>query len=241
KHYRKDENTVNTAISYYSKGMLVGWLLDARIRCETRGARSLDDVMRQAYARHAGERGYAPDEFEALIAEVAGVSLRPELDAWLRSTEELDYGPALTCFGLRFADPDTKTEETEDEGPAEPEDPPPGWLGAELSIEAGRHVVSSVKRGTPAHDAGIQVADELIAIDGWRIPPDGPDGIWAAVRPGTTVALTLARRGALRTQSATLAAVPSEPWTLQVDPTAPEAAVARRAAWLRSAVDAKTQ
>ena len=238
KHYRRDENTVNTAISYYAKGMLVGWLLDARIRCGAGGGGSLDDVMRLAYGRYGGERGYTPEAFEAVITEVAGAPVQADLDRWLRTTEELDYTPALACYGLAFEDPDAEKEKKKAEdpdAPAEPEDPPPGWLGAELGVHGGRHVVESVKRGTPAHAAGVQVGDELVAIDGWRVPAGGPAPLWAALRPGTTARLTLSRRGALRELDTILGEAPVDRWVLVVDDAAPPEAAARRAAWLRSA------
>ena len=46
KYYRTDENTANTSISYYVKGAVVGFLLDAKLRRLTNGSKSLDDVMR---------------------------------------------------------------------------------------------------------------------------------------------------------------------------------------------------
>ncbi len=89
-------------VSYYVKGPVVGFLLDARIQRATGGKRSLDDVMRLAYTRYAGARGFTPEEFRATAEEVAGV----DLDRWFRnaisSTEELDYVEALDWFGLRF-------------------------------------------------------------------------------------------------------------------------------------------
>ncbi len=51
KYYRADENTPNTAISYYVKGAVIGFLLDANIRRLTAGAKSLDDVMRADASR----------------------------------------------------------------------------------------------------------------------------------------------------------------------------------------------
>ena len=36
KQYRPDENTLNTVISYYTKGAVLGFVLDARIRAATR-------------------------------------------------------------------------------------------------------------------------------------------------------------------------------------------------------------
>ena len=102
KYYQPDENTPNSAISYYTKGAVVAFLLDARIRQATGGAKSLDDVLRLAWTRFAGERGFDAREFEALASEVAGEDLTPFFDRALRSTEELDFSQALQWFGLRF-------------------------------------------------------------------------------------------------------------------------------------------
>jgi predicted metalloprotease with PDZ domain len=92
-----------STVSYYVKGQVAGFLLDARIRRLTGGARTFDDVMRLAYQRYGGERGFAPGEFEAVVGEVAGA----DLGAWFRSvigsTEELDYTEALDWYGLRFS------------------------------------------------------------------------------------------------------------------------------------------
>lgn len=95
-----------TAVSYYAKGAVVGFLLDARIRRATGDRRSLDDVMRLAYRRYAGARGFTPDEFRATAEAVAGTDLK----AWFRravsSTQGLDYTQALDWFGLRFVGSD---------------------------------------------------------------------------------------------------------------------------------------
>jgi len=52
-YYRPDENTINSAVSYYDKGALVALLLDLEIRRRTSGAKSLDDVMRLLYNEFA--------------------------------------------------------------------------------------------------------------------------------------------------------------------------------------------
>jgi predicted metalloprotease with PDZ domain len=89
-------------VSYYTKGPVVGFVLDARIRHSTDGRRTLDDVMRLAYARYSGARGFTPEQFRAVASEVAGASL----DDWFRraldTTEELDYSEALAWYGLQF-------------------------------------------------------------------------------------------------------------------------------------------
>jgi predicted metalloprotease with PDZ domain len=90
-------------VSYYVKGPVVGWLLDARIRRATGGSKSLDDVMKLAYRRHAQERGFTPEEFRKAAEEVAGTDLGDWFHKALASTEELEYTEALDWFGLRFA------------------------------------------------------------------------------------------------------------------------------------------
>ena len=81
RYYRQDENTPNTTISYYTKGAVIGFLLDLEIRKATNNSRSLDDLMTEAYARYSGAKGYTSAEFRALASEVAGV----DLSAWLRT------------------------------------------------------------------------------------------------------------------------------------------------------------
>jgi len=94
-----------TTISYYEKGPVVGFLLDARIRRLSGEKKSLDDVMRLAYARYSGAKGFTPEQFVATANEVAGADLTEYFHELLETTHELDYAEALEWFGLRFAEP----------------------------------------------------------------------------------------------------------------------------------------
>jgi predicted metalloprotease with PDZ domain len=96
-------------VSYYVKGPVVAFLLDAEVRRATKGARTLDDVMRLAYQRYSGAKGFTPEEFRKTTEEVAGIDLRAWFRKAIRSTEELDYAPALDWFGLRLAPGDGAT------------------------------------------------------------------------------------------------------------------------------------
>lgn len=89
-------------VSYYGKGEVLGLLLDAKIRRVTNGRRSLDDVMRLAYRRYSGARGYTPDEFRGVAEEIAGVDLRDWFRLSVSSAGELDYRDLLEAYGLRF-------------------------------------------------------------------------------------------------------------------------------------------
>ena len=91
-----------TTVSYYNTGNVIGLLLDAKIRRVTDGRRSFDDVMRQAYQRYSGERGYTADELRLVAEGVAGADLRDWFRKAVSSTEELDYTDLLEVYGLRF-------------------------------------------------------------------------------------------------------------------------------------------
>jgi predicted metalloprotease with PDZ domain len=96
----------NQTVSYYVKGPVVGFLLDGRIRRATADAKSLDDLMKLAYKRYSGERGFTREQFREAAEEVAGADLKDWFRKALSSTEELDYAEALDWFGLRFAPPE---------------------------------------------------------------------------------------------------------------------------------------
>jgi predicted metalloprotease with PDZ domain len=89
-------------VSYYVKGPVAGFLLDARIQRVTGGRKSLDDVMRLAYKRYAGGRGFTPEQFRKTAEDVAGVDLKEWFRKTISSVEELEYTEALDWFGLCF-------------------------------------------------------------------------------------------------------------------------------------------
>ncbi len=90
KFYRPDENSSNTQISYYSKGAVVAFLLDAKIRKLTQGEKSLDDVLRKMFSEFV-ETGFTAEDFRQTSSDVAGQDLTDWFASTIDSTEELDY------------------------------------------------------------------------------------------------------------------------------------------------------
>jgi predicted metalloprotease with PDZ domain len=235
KLYRRDENSNNSTISYYTKGEIVAFLLDARIRRATGGRRSLDDAMRLAFQRYSGERGFRPEELRKTLEEVAGVDLGDWLHKAVDTTEELDYTEALDWYGLRF------TPEPAEKKDAEPKELPAGWLGLEVSTQGGRLMVTAVKRGTPGYEAGVNVGDELLAIDDYRIQSDGLEGRLKFYRPGEKATLLVARRDRLTRLPVTFGEKPKELWKLEARPDATPEQKARLTAWLEGRAGVKEE
>lgn len=82
----------NGDLSYYTKGLLVGWIFDAVIRDATDGRKSLDDVMRLMYARYRlPQPGYPEDGILRAIDEVTAASNAALYRRMVDTTEELPY------------------------------------------------------------------------------------------------------------------------------------------------------
>lgn len=219
KLYRPDENSVNTNISYYTKGLLVAFLLDVEIRSASQGAKNLDDVMRLAYARFQS-RGFQEPEFRSLIEEVAGTSLTDFFRAYVDGTEELNYEKAFKYYGLRFQ-------------PVDQEEHPPGWTGLiTTSDKKGRLLIKEIPRDAAAYGLGFQVGDELLAVDGIRVMAGEWKDRMTRYRPDDRVGVTVARRRKLLTVPMTLADEPGKRFRVEIDPKATAEQNRRRDLWL---------
>lgn len=198
KFYRPDENAANSRISYYVKGSIVGMLLDAQIRLHSSDQYSLDDCMRLLWKRHR-ETGYTNEDFSKIVQELAGKSVRDWLDKELRSTEELDYQPLLEAYGLTWK-PKDPPKDVPPKGPDTHQAPTaevatPAHFGLEISNVSGKTQVDKVLRGASASHAGVQVGDELIALDGYRIGAEQWAERVGLLHVGDEISLLVSRRG----------------------------------------------
>jgi predicted metalloprotease with PDZ domain len=218
KYYRPDENSSNTSISYYTKGTAIAFALDGLIRRQT--SKSLDDVMRAEYARFSGAKGYTPEEFRAEAERVTGLDLKKFWDAAAEGTADLDYADALAAFGLRFrSSPGDRATKA--------------WMGATTRNDGGRLVVAQVQRGSPAASAGLNVDDEILAIDDFRVRADRLDNRLEQYKPGDTVSLLVARREQVTKIDLRFGSEPTNSWRLEIDPNASEAQRHALEAWLK--------
>jgi predicted metalloprotease with PDZ domain len=229
KYYRPDENSNNTSVSYYTKGTVIAFLLDARIRKATNGAKSLDDAMRLAYEKFSGPRGYTPEQFRAVIEQVAGRSLQGFWESAVEGTSELDYTEALDAFGLRFRPAAQQ--------PADRASRP--WLGVTTRNDNGRLVITQVQRSSPADVAGLNVDDEILAIDEFRVRVDRLENRLDQYRSGDKVSVLVARREQLVRIPTTFGVEPQKAWRLELNPSATEAQRRVFDGWLRGEVAAR--
>jgi len=233
KHYRPDENSPNSALSYYTKGELLGWLLDFEIRTRTGGAKSLDDVMRYLYENYAQRGvGFPEAELKGVFEKVAGANLTDFFARYVSGTDEIGFERYLQMAGLQLErgyEPLRLLDE-----PGVKRDPATrGDLGLRLRTSGDRIFVNNVLAGMPGYDSGVNAHDELAAMDGQRIDASNIDRLLYALRPGQRVTLSLFRRERLMILTLTAAQKPPDRYTITPRTDANAAQRALRLSWLR--------
>ncbi|MBR9860318.1 PDZ domain-containing protein [bacterium] len=156
KAYMPNENSSNTSISYYNKGMLVAWLLDLCIIKESKGKASLDDVMKQLYNEFLEDgKGMTFDHFKSVCEKHAKTSLDNFFETLVFSTQEIKYEEFLDEYGVHIKD--GNADETK------------AWSGVHSKTDGGKVIITKIESGSPAEKAGLSVNDEIISVNDWRL------------------------------------------------------------------------
>ena len=229
KLYRPDENSGNSQVSYYTKGAVAALLLDTEIRSATGDKKSLDDVMRTLYERHAGNVGYSPSDFRAIVEETSRMDLSNWFARYVDGLDELDYAKTLDWYGLQFqksetdvADIEAGTKENTQDSEAKDSDTKDSkakrksWTGLTTEDSSGRLVITRVLRDSPAFDAGFNSGDEILAIDSYRVTVSQWDVRLKQYQPGDSVDVLIARRERLEKIRLVLGEEPAKTWKLSV-------------------------
>jgi predicted metalloprotease with PDZ domain len=157
KAYRPNENSVNSTISYYTKGAIAGMLLDLEIINDSKGKYSLDDVMKYMYDTYYKQkkRGYTDAEFKEGFEKFAGKNLDDFYNKYVYGLTPIDYNKYLGYAGYKLTDELAATNDA--------------TLGISIANNNGKKIVNGVLRGSAGWIDGINVNDELTAIDGQPI------------------------------------------------------------------------
>jgi predicted metalloprotease with PDZ domain len=190
KTYHPNENSYNTTISYYSKGQLIGAVMDAMIISSSQGKKSLDEFMQLLYDKYyiKANRGFTEAEFKKDLEVFTGNKLDQFFEDYIHGTKPLDYASAFAEIGLDVV----KRENVE------------AFFGTSLAESHGKLMVKRVQRESAAEKAGISVNDEVIAINGFRTNQSGFNEFIGRIKVGETFEVLVSRDGKLMTIKAAM-------------------------------------
>jgi predicted metalloprotease with PDZ domain len=230
--YRPEPHHPNTSISYYTKGAMVALALDLKLRLETAGRTSLDDVVRELWLRY-GARGIGvPEEgFEQLASELSGLDLAPFFTSAVRGTEDPPLTELLAEFGVSLELRPTA-------GPDDRGGAPRAANGESLSLGVSTRdrehglELTSVLDGGPAERAGLNPGDVLVALDRLRVTGRNIARRLARFESGERVTATVFRGDELIEVGLVLRPAPLDTAYLVLREDADSPALERRRAWL---------
>ena len=201
KAYRPNENSSNTTMTYYSRGAVIGAVLDAYLIQRSKGKQSLDGFMQLLYQKYALDlkRGFSETEFEQELANYCGEDLHAFFTQYVNGTAIIPYQQYFEPMGLKVTD---QTSTLTNFGAA---------------LEPGEVLkVRTVRSGSAAEDAGISVGDEILACDGYRIDKAGLENKYNNLQPGVSMELLLSRDGKLFSTKCVMKTYAKPQFSLQI-------------------------
>jgi predicted metalloprotease with PDZ domain len=172
-------NQPDFSVSYYTKGQVLGDLLDILIRDRTNNARSLDDLLRVMNNDFAKQGKFYRDSLDVRLEaeKIAGASFEEFFEKYVAGTEPFPYQQILALAGLELRTAEHRR--------------------AILSFSAERDpsgslTVRNVEADGLAAQAGLRPGDAIIAWNGAE-PPRRP-GRWVnEQKPGDLLRLRIRR------------------------------------------------
>jgi predicted metalloprotease with PDZ domain len=192
KLWKSSTNAFNSEVDYYEKGEQVSLLLDLEIRQRSENRASLDDVMRTLYKRFPlGRKGYTNTDLQKVAEELTQSGFAEFFRDYVYGKKEIAFAKFLTYAGLEVVEKDK-------DGQVD--------LGISLSPASERAIVRRVTAGSAAYAAGLDLGDELLALNDVRVRANDLSERLKEYKPGDKVTLTVFRNDQLRQFEITLQA-----------------------------------
>lgn len=141
-------NRPEFSVSYYTKGQVLGVLLDILIRDRTDNEKSLDDVLRAMNTEfaQAGKNYRDSVDVQATVEKISGISFEEFFKRYVAGADPLPYQSTLKLAGLELR-------ETQHKHAA---------LGFVAENVNGALTVRSIEANNPAAEAGLQNGDVIV-------------------------------------------------------------------------------
>jgi predicted metalloprotease with PDZ domain len=172
-------NQPQRSVSYYTKGQVLGFLLDIVLRDRTDNQRSLDDLLRSMNADFAREGKFYRDSLDIRLEseKLTGGSLADFFENYVASANPLPYQNVLARAGLEL-----RTHETVR-----------ATLGFLPQREPGAPwTVAAVDADGAAAKSGLRVGDEILRWNNSDVPRR-PERWSAQQKPGDVLRLRIRR------------------------------------------------
>jgi predicted metalloprotease with PDZ domain len=195
KFYKQDENAINAVVSYYAKGAILAFCLEGALQEQ---GRSLQQVCQHMYQHYLATGTNEQSLFNSLSA-MGFPELALASQNWTNQNKALPVEHAASQLGLCL-----KFREAADSGDLggsdnKPNHVLPAYLAATVKNQQSLITVTQVINDGAAHQAGLMVGDQLLALAGRKITEHSLPQLLKRLTVGTLQPLTIFRKDRLLT------------------------------------------
>lgn len=180
KYYKRNGNSHNTSVSYYTKGgiLVLGMILF--LLKETENRITFLDILKALYQKFHLEkqRGFTKAEFFDTAKQISGIDLKLEFERYLVSPIKFPIDHYLSFIGLSRIETDLIAD-----------------IGFRVKDRNGNLFVSKLIGQIHAPSVDIQLDDEILAINGKRMNKINFDRTEKLLKPKERVHILLSRYG----------------------------------------------
>lgn len=183
KYWRGKQNSQNAESDYYGKGSYVSLLLDLEIRHRSKNKYSFDDVLRTMYQRFPKTKGFTNADIQSVCEEFSGISMNDLFEWYLYSTTPLPWEKVLSYSGLQVSVKDSSKKIN---------------LGISLQDVGEKTRIIYITPNSPAEKALLDINDEIIALNGFRVRASEFNERIASMNKGDEIFVTVFRNDKLK-------------------------------------------
>ncbi len=217
KFYQQDENSVNSIVSYYSKGALVAFILDIEIRRLTNDGLSLDDVVRYIWNNFKQE-GLSDDTVKLVVEKLTKLDFTKFFNAYIYGVEELPLKESFKYLGVKCT---FKNNSSDLYG-----------FGVSAKNKNDMSLITHVFDNSNAQKYGLYVGDTVVTVDKFKVTFSELPGLISAKVVGDTISIGVLRDDLLVDILVKICDPEKTSCTLEIDKIKDKAINGRQKKWL---------
>jgi predicted metalloprotease with PDZ domain len=218
KYYRRNENSQNAQINYYTHGAVVALIFDCILLDATNGEKNLDTILQKLYVNYLAnpDEGISETSLLEIFNSESGIDFAPYFKKYIHTTEPLDIEFYVELLGITLKD-NTEKDKV--------------FLGLSTQWKENKLIITQLNKHYGAYSGGLSVDDEIIAIDGFRVTKDYTK-LYAHKSVNDCIDVLISRQGTIKSNKITLTADKRKNYTFTFDKNSSGKKAALLAKWL---------
>ncbi|TGL20872.1 M61 family peptidase [Leptospira yanagawae] len=192
KYYKRNANSHNITVSYYTKGGVLAFCMNLFLLKESQEKKTIRHVFHKLNEVFVKEkkRGFTKQEFFDIVRQVTGVDLKIEFNTYLVNPKPIPVDEYLDIIGIQRIQTDLV-----------------GETGFKTKEKNGNLWVQKIQHKSNENSLDLMLDDEILAINGKRANLSLLQKLEKSLRPGEKFHLILSRSGKIKETMVTASGV----------------------------------